>query len=391
MKERNSNTHNIIIILVFVCFLGFFGIAYIVVPDREYSELENRYLTTFPELTAERLFNGEFMSDFDSYTADQIYGKDLFVKGNVAYNRMLGIKEINQVFIGKENYLIQDYQEPGDLLDENLASIEEFAEAHPELPIAVLLAPNANEIYPEMLPSFVKTYPQSRVMVRANAVLSADNLTFVDATGALAAKKDENMYYKTDHHWTTDGAYSAYQELCGAIGLTPKKLEEYERIEIQTPFYGSLYSKAPVTGNPGDHMTLYRSPDEGYRVTYVMEDRTEDSLYDESYLTKKDQYAVFFGGNYAYVKIENEKLQSANIVDSEITGVKTGNVLVIKDSYANALIPFLADQYADIHMLDLRYYHDDISKLIEENEIGQVIFIHNVDFLSTDNSFVWLN
>ena len=391
MKERNSNTHNIIIILVFLCFLGFFGIAYIVVPDREYSELENRYLTTFPELTAERLFNGEFMSDFDSYTADQIYGKDLFVKGNVAYNRILGIKEINQVFIGKEDYLIQDYQEPGDLLDENLASIEEFAEAHPELPIAVLLAPNANEIYPEMLPSFVKTYPQSRVMVRANAVLSADNLTFVDATGTLAAKKDENMYYKTDHHWTMDGSYYAYQELCGAIGLAPKKLEEYERIVIQTPFYGSLYSKAPVTGNPGDHMTLYRNPDGGYHVTYVMEDRTEDSLYDESYLEKKDQYAVFFGGNYAYVKIENEKMQSADIVDSKMSGEKTGNVLVIKDSYANSLIPFLADQYADIHMLDLRYYHDDISKLIEENEIGQVIFIHNVDFLSTDNSFVWLN
>ncbi|MBQ8983317.1 MAG: hypothetical protein IJ079_06980 [Lachnospiraceae bacterium] len=390
MENHKSKLYNFIIIMVFLTFIGFFGIAYIIVPDREYSELENRYLTTFPELSWERLMSGEFMSDFDSYTADQIYGKDLFVKGNVVYNRMLGIKEINGVLIGRDGYLIQDYQAPGSVLNQNLQSIQNFAEAHPEADMTLLLAPNVNEIYPEKLPTFAQTYPQSEVIARAEETLDAANLKVVDVTDILTDQKSRDMYYKTDHHWTTLGAFMAYKELCDASGRPSRHLDDYEMITLDTPFYGSLYSKAPVTESEGDEITFYRNPLGQYKVTYVNEGIVTDSMYDSQYLDRKDKYAVFFGGNYALITIENLVFDGLLATAEEESGTDSGEVLILKDSYANALIPFLADDYAKLHVIDLRYYHDDLGAYMEENHIRQVILIHNVDFLSTDNSFVWL-
>lgn len=397
MNDQNLKLRNCIVMMVFLVFIGFFGIAYIVVPDREYSELENRYLTTFPEFSWRRLLSGEFMSDFDSYTADQIYGKDLFVTGHVAYNRMLGIKEINGVLIGRDDYLIQDYQEPGDILDKNLQYIQGFAQEHPDITMTMLLAPNVNAVYPEELPAFAQTYPQDAVITQVENTLTTENMTVVDVTDALLQQKDRGVYYKTDHHWTTLGAFFAYKELCGTLDIPARHLDDYEKVTIETPFYGSLYSKAPVIGSEGDEISLYLNPTGQYQVTYVNEGKRSASMYEESYLTKKDKYAVFFGGNYALVTIENPTYRQnvpagsgvqPETVDSEAD--QRDEVLIIKDSYANAIVPFLADHYRMIHMIDLRYYHEDLDEYIRDHHIQQIIFIHNVDFLSTDNSFVWL-
>lgn len=370
--------HNIVIILVFVVFLAFFGLGYLVFPQREFSDMENRYLSTMPEFTWKSFLSGKFAEDFDDYTADQIAGKDLFVQGHVAYSRALGISEVNQVYFGKEGYLIQDYQEPGTIFEDNLSYIQEFASAHPDVNMTFLIAPNASEIYPEYLPDFATTYSQTQVIDTMQTELDASNLTIVDATDTLMEHKAEDIFYKTDHHWTSLGAYYAYVELCDALGMSAIPLDNYEGTTIEEPFLGSLYSKAPAFGQESDIVTLYENPDGEYQVHFVNENETVDSMYDMDYAQKKDKYAIFFGGNYALTVINSNSEHEEK-------------VLVIKDSYANSLIPFLADQYSEIHMMDLRYYHDDVNAYIEEQGITEVIFIHNVDFITTDNCFLWLS
>lgn len=394
MQEGNaSNKKNIIVIVVFVIFIAYFGLSYIIFPEREFSEMENRYLETFPEFSWENFINGDFSEDFESYTADQIFGKDLFVKGHVAYSRALGISEVNQVFFGKEGYLIQDYQEPDSVFSDNLNYILTFAQEHPEIDMTFLVAPNVNEIYPEYLPDFATTYPQSQVIAKMENTLApvledADqtdgksgeitgNLTIVDVTDTLMEHKSEYIYYGTDHHWTSLGAFYAYKELCDALGIQANAIDTYEIQDIEEPFYGTLYSKAPAFRQEGDRVSLYINPEGEYQVDYINENRTADSMYDMDYAQQKDKYAIFFGGNYALTVIHSN----------------SGNqekVLIIKDSYANSVVPFLADHYNEIHMMDLRYYHGDVDAYVEDNHITKVIFIHNVDFLSTDNCFLWL-
>lgn len=388
-KKHTSNRADYLVIVVFVIFIAFFGIGYLVLPEREFSEMENRYLTTFPEISWTGFLSGDFTEDFETYAADQIAFKDLFVKSHVAYSKALGISEINQVFFGKEGYLIQDYQEPDETLDDNLNYILSFAQRHADMEITFLIAPNASDIYPEYLPNFAVTYPQTQVIDKMETVLapvlagkeesseSQGNLTLVDVTDTLLMHKSDYIYYKTDHHWTSLGAYYAYEALCDALDIQANSIDSYDIQDIEEPFYGTLYSKAPDFWQESDTVSLYINPDGVYQVNDINEDISADSMYYMDYAEQKDKYSIFFGGNYALTVIQSNSNHSEH-------------VLVIKDSYANSLIPFLADHYSEIHMMDLRYYHDDIDAYIEEHDITQVIFIQNVDFISTENCFLWL-
>ncbi len=367
---------NKIEIIIFVILLCGFGISYLVLPQRDFSEMENRYLSKCPEFSWRDLLNGSYTEEFESYTADQIMGKDFLVKLNVAANRAVGVSEIQQVYIGKDGYLIQDYQEPGELLQENLDYIRLFAMKHPDLDMTMLIVPNASEIYPEELPEFAQTYSQQSVIAEVKQSLEPQ-VQVVDVTDTLLEHKGEELYFRTDHHWNALGTYYAYEALCEALELEPVPYRQYDTYEVAQPFYGSLYSKAPVFDQIPDKMVLLTNPEGEYQVSYVSENRQSDSMLDYSYEEKKDKYAMYFGGNYPLTVIQSQ-------------GEIKEKVLILKDSYANSLVPLLADKYGEIHMMDLRYYHDDVDAYIENEGITRVIFIHNVDFLSTDNNFLWL-
>lgn len=363
-------------IIVFLIFIAFFGLGYLIFPQREVSEMENRYLTLCPEFTWEGFLNGEFTEQFETYTADQILGKDLFVKTNVAVNRGFGISEINEVYIGKDGYLIQDYQEPDAVLEENLNYIQMFAEKNPEIDMTMLIVPNANEIYPEVLPEFAETYSQTEIMEQIKRTLG-NHISVVDATEPLLNHKEEYIFYKTDHHWTSLGAYYAYEALSPVLQVEPTSMDAFHRVTITEPFYGSLYSKAPVFTQECDSVELFLNPSGEYSVNYQVEGTTTDSMFAMEYAEQKDKYAIFFGGNYPLTIIESNS-------DNE------EKVLIIKDSYANCLVPMLADNFSEIHMMDLRYYHEDVTDYLQEHDIKRVVFIHNIDFISTDNNFLWL-
>lgn len=361
--------------IAFIIFILFFGIGFWVLPDREFSDMENRNLALFPEFTVKSLLEGEFTSDFEEYMSDQMIFKDMLVQYKVDTVKRMGQKLINGVFFGEDGYLIQQYSQPAEQLDKNVAAVKSFA-MNTELPVTFLAVPNASDIYPEKLPALTTCYSQAEVIAGMEESL-ADVLTFVDAAGTLLKHKEEGLYFKTDHHWNMLGAYYGYEALCEALDIEAEPLSVYEETEGSRMFYGSLYSKAPSVDLMPDTLTMYENPEGNYTVHYVQEGETSGDLFVRENLTVKDKYTVFLGGNHPYITIDSN-------------AGRDENVLVLKDSYAHDMLPFLADSFAHLYVLDLRYFHNDLAQFIEENRIDRIIFIHNVDFISTDVNFIWL-
>ncbi|GJM80533.1 hypothetical protein HMSSN139_30290 [Paenibacillus sp. HMSSN-139] len=153
-------------------------------------------------------------------------------------------------------------------------------------------------------------------------------IKFVEVYPALSANRREYLYYKTDHHWTTLGAYYAYRELCKQMGIVPQAKNEFELRQVTDQFYGSLYSTSGFRHLRPDQIELWLPKDEErVSVEYSGEQQPADSLYAMENLNGKDKYAVFLNGNPAQVKITSDQANGRRL-------------LIVKDSYANSLIPF---------------------------------------------------
>lgn len=375
---------NKVIGVIFLAYIFVFSFGYFIVKDRDFSELENRTLSGIPKVTVKSLVNGEFSDMVETYLEDQLPGKDLFVKINTEGRLMLGQTYMNGVYFGENNRMFREYVDCTTQLEKNISYINEFTAANPEFDCTFMLAPNACYIYGEDLPCYVAAMDQSMGMDKAEMQISSD-IRFVDCREALLgakaqlAEKDEadTLYYKTDHHWTMDGAYVCYVELCKALGIEANDISTYTIWQDENEFYGTVFSDAPSFHVSEDYIRIYINPNGVYEVTYADTGKTYDTMYQTDNLEKKDKYTVYLDGNH-----------SNTIIKSNADNDK--KLLIVKDSYAHCLVPLLADHYSEIHMVDLRYFHHSISDLAYRENIQDVLFIHNLEFLSTDNNFLWL-
>lgn len=378
---------NKILTISFLAFICVFAFGSVIAKDRDFSDMENRNLTKFPEITGESIINGEFTKNFEKYMSDQIIFKDFLVKLKVTENLALNQKYINGVYFA-EDMLIQDYQNPYNQLGTNVSYVNEFAEANSDLNCTWLLIPNACYVYEDRLPSYASCYNQSEVRAYIYGSVS-DEIAVTDCFDELMANKDKYIYYKTDHHWTMQGAYIGYESYCEFVGIedssefannTDFDLSDVYDIEVASDeFYGTLYSNAPTFSAEPDEVLFYHNPDGEYIVEYLDEGWMSDSLYNYENLEIKDKYTTYLDGNHSIIKITSNAVSGDN-----------GKLLVVKDSYAHSFLPLLADNYSEIIVVDLRYYHDSVSELAKENGIENVLFINNIEFLSTDNNFLWL-
>ena len=213
---------------------------------------------------------------------------------------------------------------------------------------------------------------------------SIGDYNFIDVREELSSHADEYIYYKTDHHWTSDGAYYAYEKWCESTGHEAAPMEELNKTVESDKFRGSLYSKILDAGSAYDEIWTY-GPKEGASfgsesclVTMDEKDKT-DSVYDRSKLEEKDKYAFFFGGNYGEVHVQNQNADAT---------AKGKNVLVIKDSFANSFVPYLTQDYENIYMIDLRYYNGDLKTYLQEHDITDVLVLYNIsNFISDRNIY----
>ena len=380
----------IFITALFCAFIGVFLVANAVSPDRTFSEVENRNLEQLPAVdfgTPEKLFrdgnffNGQFMRDFETYTTDQFIGRDAWVDLKARTERALGKKENNNVYFADNDTLITRFDQPAaDRVTENLNYVNKFVE-NVDIPVVFSLIPTQACIWADRLPEGAPNASQTDLMAQAQGAVTG--AAWADVYTPLMEHKDEDIFYRTDHHWTSLGAYYGYTGLASALGYTPVPLSEYTPTVRSTEFYGTVFSSSGVRWVKPDTITTY-VPDDGITVVSHTYDSSgnpveeQRALYVESFLSVKDKYSMFLGGNQSLGVVTN-----TNNPDGP-------KLLIIRDSYADSLVPFLTAHYSEIHLIDPRYYHLSVKDYVEQNGIDQALVLYSVPNFVTDGNMFWI-
>ena len=380
----------IFITALFCAFIGVFLVANAVSPDRTFSEVENRNLEQLPAVdfgTPEKLFrdgnffNGQFMRDFETYTTDQFIGRDAWVDLKARTERALGKKENNNVYFADNDTLITRFDQPAaDRVTENLNYVNKFVE-NVDIPVVFSLIPTQACIWADRLPEGAPNASQTDLMAQAQEAVTG--ATWADVYTPLMEHKDEDIFYRTDHHWTSLGAYYGYTGLASALGYTPVPLTDYTPTVHSTEFYGTVFSSSGVRWVKPDTITTY-VPDDGITVVSHTYDNSgnpveeQRALYVESFLSVKDKYSMFLGGNQSLGVVTN-----TNNPDGP-------KLLIIRDSYADSLVPFLTAHYSEIHLIDPRYYHLSVKDYVEQNGIDQALVLYSVPNFVTDGNMFWI-
>lgn len=339
--------------------------------DVDFSDKENRYMAKFPKISIKTISDGSFMEDFETYLTDQFPVRDACITLKTNALRLLGQRRINGVYIASKGYLIAEEDKyDTDALDKLTQTVSDFA-VDSDADVKFMLVPNSSLIYEERLPYGIKS-SEDATIERVKNMLS-DKAGFVDVRGALYEGKGKQLYYKTDHHWTTEGAYIAFEEYAKAAGLDISSVQ-YESYCVSGDFQGTQASNCGVySSSDVVNICVPKGSEGSYIVNYVDETKKTATLFDMSKLEEKDKYLVFMGGNYSRVDIS--------------TKTKNGRrLLLIKDSYANCFVPMLTPYYEEIIVIDPRYYYDDIYQLMADNSVSDVLFLYNVNSFVTDNS-----
>ena len=354
-----------------LCFAVVFTLLTLLLPKKDFSERENRKLADKPSLSLSVAADGSLARGTESWFADHFIGRDFWTSLNLRYKLLLGQKENGGVYLGKKKTLFLIPSEPDEAsLTRNLAAMDAFAAANGEIRTYVAVIPNAYNILSDRLPSHAPVPDQAAQLQRIAAALP--HATFLDTTDALSARKDEPIFYKTDHHWTSLGAYTAFTAMAGPMGIE-NPVTEYDIYPVSTTFTGTLASKSGRY-QTADTVEIYApKTDVIYNVTYVDEMRKTATMYEQEALEHNDHYAVFFGGNYPRVDIS--------------TTAGTGRrLLLFKDSYANCMVQFLYPYFDQIVMIDPRYYYENAQPLVTQQAVTDVLYLYNCDTFLTDAS-----
>lgn len=359
---------------VFLFLLFVLVVCNLFAPDREFSEKENRALAKPPAASLHNLTDGRFMTQAETYVNDQFVFRDLWIQLKSGTDILLGKKEANGVYLGKHGRLFEQFEAPADsALQKQAKALQDFSARYPDLKQYFLLAPTAINIYQEDLPLWAPAQDQNAAMDSLFSALSDTSLQVIDVREPFRMEKESNLFYKTDHHWTTNGAYVAFQHAASTMELDLSAVK-YSHYPVTDAFQGTLSAKSGFEDGETETLELYFPEQEtAYVVNYVEEQRKSATLYHSKSLEGRDKYAVFFGGNHA-------------LIDIQTASSRQNTLLVVKDSYANAFLPFLIPYYREIVVVDPRYYYDSIDTLIQDYGIQEVLFLYNANTFFADTS-----
>lgn len=360
-KKRNAWRN----VLFFCGILLVFCIADLVKEDVFFSESENRILTQKPRFSMESLLSGEYTKAYEEYVNDQFVSRDNWITLKTYMDIVLRKKEINGVYLAKGDYLIEQHLQedyPQETIDKKLELLKQLTQEYPQT--QVLLAPTADNILLDKLPSQAPYFDQRALLQQVKDTVGEDAV--IDVFDALAEHAKEDIYYRTDHHWTTRGAYYAYMEWAQVNEFSPVRYPLSSLQTVTEDFKGTLYSKLnlPVEGEAIQMFPqTMLSP---VKITYDMA-LTADSFYEEKYLGGKNKYGYFLDDIHGLVEIET------------ISPIRK-QLFVIKDSYANTMLPLLATHYEKIYVLDLRYFNGNLFEFMQScDEYGNmdVLVLYN--------------
>ncbi|MDD5924027.1 MAG: DHHW family protein [Clostridia bacterium] len=363
---------------VFIVFISAIMVMYFVIPKEDYSPLEKRYYESFPSFSGEALLNGDYTQGIENYLADHTPLRAFFVGTNSYYNLAIGNNGSNGVYLGKDNMLIEKPFSEDNLLERNVAKIKTFSEEI-DIPVSMLVVPSKGYIYNEYLPANALEYKDEEYFDFIEKNLG-DKINFVNILNEFnSASSDNKLFFKTDHHWTSLGAYSAYSSLCDAMGLD-KKSEDDFIIESYDNFYGTSYSTSAYYLTKREEIEVWRDKESlGVADIEIIEGQKSekyDNMFFDDNLKGDDKYTVFLDGNHSMVKIHNDSADSNK------------KLLIIKDSFAHCLTPFLSAHYSDIVMVDLRYYKLSLTELIKTEKCDETMFVYGIENLCTSTDII---
>ncbi len=380
-----SETRRRDIALIAVCaalILGF-AVGIYCIPHRDFSEVENTALQTFPKVSFDRIWSGRFMAELKDFYTDQFPLRDTLVAAKAGAELALGKGENNDVILGEAGYLIKRIEYGAPELAQiraNLDAVTEFRVLAGR-PVSFALAPRAIDVLGSYLPGAASADRAEAVWDMLDAYADGQiggeaAMLSLRAEMAALAEAGEPVWYKTDHHWTTLGAYHAYAALGGLCGYVPTPLDAFTVEVAADDFRGTTVSASGFNWVEGEELHFYRyDGDEDFAVEILINgevERTLDGFYDRSYLEKKDKYAAFLSSNNGHMRIYAP------------SGEARPTMLLIKDSFAHAVVPFLAQHY-DLEILDLRHYRGSVASFLAEHRVDRVLILVGVDTLATSN------
>lgn len=360
-----------ILTILFCLFLGGLLVWHVVLPDAERSEVENRTLAQVPKFSWSGLADGSYAQEVEAYFADQFPLRDAWTGAKARTEQAVGKQEFHEVYLCGDRLIAAVEQPDKELLERNVSSLNQLAE---RIPVTVGLIPSAAEIWKEQLPQGAPSWNQAALFEQVGQA----GLEQIDFHTILQQHKAEPIFYHTDHHWTTLGAYYGYTAVMQALGKAPLPKEQFQPEIVSTSFQGTLYSQSGIHWLKPDTIEFW-VPEDGLQVTSWRTGKPEPALlYDRAYLDKKDQYSAFLGGNQPLCVIANK-----NTAEKE-------KLLLIRDSYSDALAPFLAQHYKEVHLIDLRYYRGSVAEYVETEGIDTVLVVYSIPNFITDRNLVLL-
>lgn len=344
----------------------------------EYSDNENRYLTRFPTVNMQNVMSGEAQEEITSAFNDQFPGRDGWTGMSTRLKKLMGMKDIGGVYLGRDHYYFEKIMNQDISRTDyfqNLRFVNRMASLSQGAKVSVMLVPPPGSILKDKLPAHASLYDSASLYKTAEETLQGAELIDIrqELTKARKAgqgtvsggkaREETRIYYRTDHHWTQYGAYVGYRAYCESVGRKAASYGSFGIQKFSDSFYGTLYSKALDQDAVPDHMEI---PEKLPEAEIICDGNKLEGVYDMTKKDQKDKYAVYFGGNYGEVDIKVKNPESDR------------TLLVFKDSFANSMIPFLMKDYAQIRMIDLRYFKNSVKKYLEENPADEVLVLYEM-------------
>jgi len=372
-QDKNAHFTTLIAAVIITLIIFAFSLATLTGKVEQYSENENRYLAGTPSFSAASVADGKFMKDVESYLSDQFFGRSFLVKSRTAIDITLGKKEVNGVYIGKDHYL---FEKPTAYDEENVGkiinSINEFTDKHKKINSYIAIAPDATALLTDLMPNNAPNEDQQKQIKTVYSKLTK-NIKTIDIYSTLSKSDDKpNLYYRTDHHWTTKAAELAFRQIAANMKIDTSKIK-YETYAVTNDFQGTLASSSGLFNAKDNIFITVPKSDVSYFVTYVNENKKASSVFNTKKLEEKNKYEVFFGGNFSQIKIDTT-LNSKKVL------------MIVKDSYANCLVPMLIPYYKSIVMIDPRYYTDKIEQTVKDEGVTDVLWLYNANTFLGDTS-----
>lgn len=352
MNLENEKLHAGMTVALLALVLLVFTAADLLKADRLFSETENRVLAQKPKLSLEGILSGSYEKEYEAYATDQFVHRDTWVMLKTRMDILLERKAIKGVYLAEDGSLIeqhlpQNYDQA--MADKRVGLLRELTERYPQT--LVMLAPTADNIQSYKLPPYAVSYDQRQLLSQVKEAVGEERV--IDLFPILEEHREEPVYYRTDHHWTTLGAYYAYLEWARKVGYPPRSYDPKDLQTVSDTFLGTLHSRINLPMEADTIQIFPRTNNRKVKITYDFA-KEDDSYYVPSYLEGKNQYGYFLDDNHAFIEIETAYAANGK------------ELFIIKDSYANSLIPILAPHYEKIYVLDLRYYNGSLFSLMEQ-------------------------